>query len=46
VTDKEVKGVFIMALIGAIGFGLWVGSIGAGILAWVVLSIAISRVMR
>ena len=44
--DKAVVGVFIMATIGAIGFGLWVGSVGAAILAWVVLSIVISRVMR
>ena len=46
INDSETKGALLLATIGAIGFGLWAGSIGAGILAWVVLIVVISRVAR
>ena len=45
-SNGAVTGVILLSTIGAMGFGLWVGSFGAALLAWPILIILISRMMR
>ncbi len=44
--DNTAKGAILWGAIGAIGFGLWLGSVGAGLFAWTLLVMLLARMAR
>jgi len=44
--DSAAKGAILWGAIGAVGFGLWLESIGAGIFAWTILIAFLARMAR
>ena len=44
--DSLVNGVILLSTIGAVGLGLWAGSVGVTLFSWVGLIILLSLVVR
>ena len=44
--DQKALGAILWAAIGAIGFGFWLESIGAGVFAWPILVAFLARMAQ